>query len=76
VSARDVSGMNFAQLRDALLALAPLDREHVIGTPQAVPLAPPTCAQRLIGCAWRVRLRLRLRLRVRVRVRVRPTSRQ
>jgi len=35
VSARDVSGMNFAQLRDALLALAPLDREHVIAVNNA-----------------------------------------
>jgi len=30
VSAREAGTMNFAQLRDALLKLAPLDREHVI----------------------------------------------
>uniref|UniRef100_A0A7S2IF32 FAD-binding PCMH-type domain-containing protein n=1 Tax=Haptolina brevifila TaxID=156173 RepID=A0A7S2IF32_9EUKA len=30
VSARDAAQMNFAQLRDALLKLAPLDKEHVI----------------------------------------------
>ena len=35
VSKRDADSMNFAQLRDALLALAPLDREHVIAVNEA-----------------------------------------
>jgi len=34
-SAAEASGMNFAQLRDALLALSPLDRSHVIAVNNA-----------------------------------------
>ena len=35
VGRREADSMNFAQLRDALLALAPLDREHVIAVNEA-----------------------------------------